>query len=180
MSSEVEENLQNTATMGESASIDWDRYIDFNDVFGEYDTVIEIYSNKPAFYPGENLLEDHRTDYIGINDEMFDEGVIEPGWDYESPGNSIKRIKERLEGKSVVVAFGYDGENLPHYSDLNGGLDSRGNWWDHPELVPADFLLDEDTYKGAFRAPRSADVASHVFRNNSDMTDVRHISQSNP
>lgn len=169
MASEVHpdhDKLENAST---DSNITWDRYLGLEDILSSYDTVVEIYSDSPTLNPGSEYLDRNNAVYHGLNEEL-----LQPGWDYESKSDGIELISERLDGDSIVVAFGFDGEELPNYDQISE-LDSRGNWWDHPERLPADMLVDDQTYTGALKPPRESSVSHHTFRNGSDLRDVHRI-----
>ena len=180
VSSEAEENFHENSKPVNDFDLDWNRYIGPDSILEGYDTVIEIYSGDTHFSPDESSLEQYDTDYIALNDDSIDERTVEPGWHYESRSDSIEAINERLERETLVLAFGHAGSDLPNYTELSEGLNSDGNWWDHPEDVYADFLVDKDTYEGAFKTPRTASVQAHFLRGENGLTDVMHVSQSNP
>lgn len=164
--SDIPENSLEEPDMG------WERYIGLEDVLNSYDTVVEIYSGSQFFDPGSEALDQSNTEYHGLDQE-----VLQPGWDYESRSEGLELIRERLDGNSIVLAFGFDGRDLPNYSDISGELDSRGNWWDHPERLHADMLVDDQTYSGALRPPKGSEINPHVLRDGGELRDVLHIHQ---
>lgn len=111
--------------------------ISYNDILEAYDTVVEVYNRSP-FLPEEEV-------------EVIDDSVVMPNTEaYDSTGESLDRLAEELEGDTLVVAFGFSGEELPAYQELaSTDVKAEGNWWDNPEELDTDYLFDRTTYEGA-------------------------------
>lgn len=171
MSSEVHNNRDTAETELKESGIDWERYIGLENILDSYDTIVEVYDGSQLLNPDSETLDRHDAEYHSLANE-----VVQPGWDYNSRSEGIEFIRERLEGRSLVLAFGFDGEDLPNYSEVGGELDPRGNWWDQPERLPADVMVDDQTYSGALRPPKASEISPHVFRNDDgELRDVFHI-----
>ena len=170
MSSEIRDGPDVDETSLEGVQVDWSRYIGLEDILSSYDTVIEIYDGEKFFNPSEEELNEHNANYQALSDES-----LVPGWDYDSRNDGVDFIQEQLSGNSIVVAFGFDGENLPNYAEMTDGLDPRGNWWDHPEYLSADLMVDDETYSGALRPPKNFESSPHVLRDGRRMRDVLHL-----
>lgn len=172
MSSEIRNDPDIDETSLERVQVGWERHIALEDILSSYDTVIELYDGEEFFNPSEEELNEYNAKYQALDDER-----VVPGWKYDSRSDGIDFIRERLNGNTLVVALGFDGENLPNYTEMTGELDSRGNWWDHPEFLQADLMVDDETYSGALRPPKGSDTSPHVLSNGKHMRDVLHISQ---
>lgn len=111
--------------------------LDFDKLFAAYDTVVKVQQGY------DRLGND---DVSAIGDE-----VLTPDREaYDSPGESLYRLREELDGDTLVVAFGFRGDDLPTYIELQSEeLHPEGNWWDEPEKLDADYLFDRITYEGA-------------------------------
>lgn len=171
MSSEIRRTDQNNEIGLDDPDSSWERYIDLDDILNQYDTVIEIFDGERAIKPDSATLEQYDANYISLNDD-----IIQPGWEYNDHNPSIQQIRERLNGRSVILAFGFEGQNLPDYAELGDDLDSKGNWWDHPESLNADFIVDDETYTGALRPPKQAEINPYTLKTGDDIYDVLHIS----
>jgi len=114
-----------------------ERFLDYSDLVDSYDTVIEVYDGSQVVSGDE---------VVGMTGD-----VLMPSDDaYDSRGQSLDELREELNGDTLVMAFGFSGEDLPDYVQLQDeDMDSRGNWWDRPEELGADYLLDRKTYSGA-------------------------------
>lgn len=128
---------------------EWSHVITEKDLLEAYDTVIEIHEGSP-------YLES--SDIRSVADE-----VLIPGdRSYDEPGESIEALRDKLDGNSLVVAFGFDGEELPNYTELlEEDIHHEGNWWDNPEELDTDYLFDRTTYTGAVNSPGTEN--RHVF-----------------
>lgn len=160
MSSEIRDSSDTDKNSLEGVQLDWDRYIGLENILGSYDAVIEIYDQEKFLNPSEEELNEHNTNYQALSDEN-----LVPAWQYDSRNDGLDFIQEQLSGNSIVVAFGFDGEDIPNYAEMTESLDSRGNWWDHPEYLSADLMVDVETYSGALRPPKESEISSHVLRN---------------
>ena len=111
--------------------------ISYGDILEAYDTVVEVYNGSPSL---------HRKEVRAIDEEI----LLPDAEAYNSSGQSLERLAEELEGNTLVVAFGFEGEDLPGYQELmETDANPEGNWWDNPEKLDTDYLLDRTTYEGA-------------------------------
>lgn len=170
VSSEILDASDTTETSLEDVQVDLDRYMGLENILNRYDAVVEVYDGSAFLEPTEEELDRSSTDYHALTGDAL---VL--GWNYDSKTGGLETVQEKLSGDAVVLAFGFDGQDLPNYQEMNGELDSRGNWWDHPEFLDADMVVDDETYSGALRPPKKADVSSHVLRGGKGMRDVFHL-----
>lgn len=137
LSQQAHENEQTSMT----SSDNWGEFISYSDLKEAYDTVIEVYESSP------HLPED---EIEGLNDEA----LLPSRESYDSTGESLEKLAEKLEGDTLIVALGFRGEDLPSYLELQDrSMNADGNWWDNPEELDADYLLDRETYAGAVDVP---------------------------
>lgn len=114
-----------------------DGSISYDDILEAYDTVVEVCNGSTSLPAGEV--------------RKIDEEVLMPDAEaYDSPGQSLERLAQELEGDTLVVAFGFSGNDLPGYQEMmEADTNSEGNWWDNPEKLDTDYLFDRRTYEGA-------------------------------
>lgn len=139
--SSEEQNLPETAydeiTLPETSQEDWGNFSSYSDLIEAYDTVIEVQNRSRPVQ--EEKVEALNEDILMPNSEAYD-----------SEGESLEKLAEKLEGDTLIVAFGLTGEQLPNYADLQKeGMYPEGNWWDEPEKLDTDYLFDRRTYEGA-------------------------------
>lgn len=121
--------------------------IDPATVFESYDNVIAVYGSKSS---GEiwNEYVDTVSDAIPSREAYRDA-------DYDD----ISNLNDVAEGETLLLAVDLDasaeyGEGLPTYKEIKGeGFDTEGKWWDNPEQVDADVLIDRTSFYGAVNAP---------------------------
>ncbi|MFB6115221.1 MAG: hypothetical protein ABEK04_02930 [Candidatus Nanohalobium sp.] len=142
----------------------WDKVIDQTDLLEAYDTVVEVYN-------GSKYLEDDNIEAVG------EEVLIPNSGAYDGEGESLEALKGRLDGDSLVVAFGFDGEDLPNYRELlDPDMNAEGNWWDNPEELDVDYLFDDTTYSGAVNVPGFE--SRHIMPLNEGTREVYVVSES--
>lgn len=165
--SSEEQNLPETAEDGielpESPEAEWNDFSSYSELVEAYDTVIELQNSSRSV---------HKS-----NVKDLDEDVLMPNSEaYDSEGESLDRLAEELEGDTLIVAFGLNGEDLPNYAELQReDMYPEGNWWDEPEKLDADYLFDRRTYEGAvdpngfeenpFTQANGLDRGLYLFRN---------------
>jgi hypothetical protein len=116
---------------------DWSSFSSYSDIFEAYDTVLQIKNGSRGFE-------------ISEAEELSEEVLIPDREAYDSEGESLDKLAEELEGDTLVVALGLEGQNLPNYRELQDSETyAEGNWWDNPEELDADYLFDRRTYEGA-------------------------------
>lgn len=143
---------------------DWSALISEQDLLEAYDTVIEIHDGTP-------YLENDDIEAVG------EEVLLPSGEAYDGEGESLKVLRERLDGNSLVVAFGFEGRDLPNYSRLvDEDVKAEGNWWDNPEELDTDYLFDSETYTGAVNVPGFE--GKHVFASEDVNRDVYLVAES--
>lgn len=120
----------------------WGKVLEPSDLKESYKTVIEIYESDP-------YLQSPAVESTG------EEILIPDAEAYDDSGESLEALREKLDGDTLIVAFGFDGRDLPGYHELlDSHMNSEGNWWDRPDEVEADLLIDRETYSGAVNSPR--------------------------
>lgn len=169
VSSELNETAGNSKNGLDGVNNNWGTYISAEDILTSYDTVIEVYSREPFFDFDEELLETHNACYNPLNDD-----AVVPDNHYSNPIQGIEDIRETLNGNTLLVAFEFDGKDLPNYSELET-VNTEGNWWDHPEDLDTDILVDRKTYEGALKVPFNVESSRHVLTEGSE--EVMHITQ---
>lgn len=159
--SEISENSFWTFESSEDTE---DRFLDYSELFGSYDTIIEVYN-------GSQRVSDDEV--VGMTGDV----LMPSGEVYDSEGQSLEELRGELDGDTLVMAFGFSGEDLPNYIDLQDeSMDSRGNWWDRPEELDADYLLDRKTYSGAVDV--NGFESKHWMRTEGFNTEVYLIEES--
>lgn len=142
----------------QSSYDEWDHLISEEDLHEVYDTIIEIY---------DDFSHLETSGIKSVNDEV----LLPEAEAYDGEGESLEALREKLDGNSLVVAFGFDGEDFPNYNELlDEDVLHEGNWWDNPEELDTDYLFDRTTYTGAVNAPRSE--RRHVFASEGVNKDV--------
>lgn len=108
-----------------------------------YDTIIAIYPDEN--HAGVPEAEVESSDELLPSREPYEDS------DYDS----VSAINEYAEGETLVVAFDLDVEDtyglgVPTHKEMEEeGLSGEGNWWDNPEELEADILLDRNSFYGA-------------------------------
>ncbi len=117
--------------------------LDFWKIQESYDTVI-------AVYPEQEMAE------VPEADVKPSEDVIPSREAYDSlEKDSVSAINEYADGETLVVAFGLDADDkygigVPTHEEMREeNLSGEGNWWDNPEQLEADILLDRNSFYGA-------------------------------
>lgn len=132
----LEESYEDEEVSTDSSEL-FEEPVSYESLQEAYNTVVEVYKGDP-FFPESEV-------------EAVDDGVLVPDADaYDSPGESLERLAEELEGDTLVVAFGFRGQDLPGYLEMQcSDMNAEGNWWDSPEELDADYLFDRTSYEGA-------------------------------
>jgi len=169
VSSELNGSTGNSKNDVKGLDNSWSAYIRSEDILEDYDTVIEVYAGDTFFDFSEKLLESHETNYNSLNDE-----TVVPDDHYNNPIQGMEDIRDALNGETLLVAFGFDGKDLPNYAELEN-VNTEGNWWDHPEDLDTDILVDRKTYEGALRVPFNMDKSSHTLLNG--LKEVIHLTR---
>lgn len=153
-----------TETGSEALHKEWGTLVSEEELQEAYDTIIEIHGGSP-------YLEGSTIEAVG-------EDVLVPGGEaYDGRGESLEVLRKKLDGDSLVVAFGFEGGDLPNYSRLmDEDVNPEGNWWDSPEELDVDYLFDETTYTGAVNVPGFKE--RYVFASEGVNRDVYLVDES--
>ncbi|MFB6175407.1 MAG: hypothetical protein ABEJ87_05570 [Candidatus Nanohalobium sp.] len=103
---------------------------------------MEVYADEPVF-------ERQEIDYLGGR-------KYEPGPEaYEDEEGGFPGFegacRKGLEGETVVLAFGFRGENLPTYLEADREQ-MRDNCWENFSELDVDVLADDKSYYGAINS----------------------------
>lgn len=148
----LEDDLSTFDRINDALSQSQSSAVDPATVFEHYDSVIAIY--------GSESYGDEWQQHVDVVSDAV------PGRDaYRDPDyNDIVDLNEEAEGDTLLLAVDLDaspecGEGIPTYKEINNeGFDTEGKWWDHPEQVNADVLIDRTSFYGAVNAPGRANV----------------------
>lgn len=122
-------------------------------------TVFETYDSVIAIYGSESYGEVCR----GYVDDVLDAVPLREAYE-DSDYNDIADLNEVAEGETLLLAVDLEasvdyGEGIPTYEEIaSEDLDTDGKWWDHPEQVDADVLIDRTSFYGAVNPPGKATV----------------------
>lgn len=132
------------------------------EVLDNYDIVVAAYGDERY----ENALKESV-------DSVYDRLPSREAY-HVADYDSIAEINESVEGDALFVALGFEaspdyGEDIPTHKEISEeGLETEGKWWDHPEEVEADILLDKASFYGAVDAPGRPEVFDMDFGSFSD------------
>ena len=135
--------------------------IDFWQVQDAYDTII-------AIYPDENISGVPEADLQSSDDFLPSREAYD-----DSDHDSIRAINEYAEGETLVVALDLDvedtyGVGVPTHKEMDErNLSDEGKWWDNPDQLDADILLDRKSFYGAVDAHTTPEVFDLTYENGS-------------
>lgn len=149
---DFQDNLSSFDRIEEALSRPQNAAVDPSTVFDHYDTVIAVY--------GSQGYEEHFANHVDVVSD-----AVPSRQAYNEPEyNDITDLNEAAQGDTLLLAVDLDtspdyGEGVPTYSEItNENLNTEGKWWDHPEQVNADLLMDRTSFYGAVDTPGRAEV----------------------